>query len=497
MATDYRQIRIDKLEDLRKQGTNGYAYRFDVTHSVAEVLEGFETLAGAGTEVSLAGRVMRNRRQGRAGFAHVQDRTGAVQVYLREDEIGPDAYGVYRKVDIGDILGLRGTLFVTRTGERTLKVRSFELLAKSLRPLPEKWHGLRDVEARSRMRYVDLIMNPESRAIFERRGRLVTALRRFLDERGYLEVETPVLQPLYGGAFAHPFKARYEALDADFYLRISDELYLKRLIVGGLERVYEISKDFRNEGMDRTHNPEFTMLECYQAYADYHDMLELCQAMVASAIHQATGDHRVEFEGETLDFSPPWARLRYTDALSEALGQDVLTMDGAGLHAVCHERDLSVDPGASWGKLLDELFSVLVEPRLIQPTFVLDYPQELSPLAKTHRENARLVERFEPFAGGMELGNAFSEQNDPQEQKAQFDYQASLREAGDREAHMVDDDYVRALEYGMPPTGGLGIGVDRLAMLLSGQRNIRDVVLFPHLRPETRGAGERASEDPA
>ncbi len=484
MATDYRQIRIEKLEKLRESGVEGYAYAFDRTHSVAEVLEGFDRLAAAERPVALAGRVMTNRRQGRAGFAHIEDRTGRFQIYLREDSLGEDAYGVYRTLDIGDIIGASGTLFVTRTGEKTLKARQFVLLAKSLRPLPEKWHGLRDIETRSRTRHVDLVMNPEVRELFLKRSRLVSAIRVFLNDRGFQEVETPVLQPIYGGAFAKPFKARYDALDAEFYLRISDELYLKRLIVGGLEKVYEICKDFRNEGMDRTHNPEFTQLEVYQAYTDYLGMLELCEALVTLVFKEIAGSLEVTFEGETLDFTPPWRRIRFIDALNARVGKDVLGLSREGLLAVCAERGLEVDRRASAGRLLDELFKELVEPELTQPTFVLDYPREISPLAKVHRDDSRLVERFEPFAGCMEIGNAFSEQNDPLEQRRQFEHQALLRAAGDAEAQVLDEDYVRALEFGMPPTGGLGLGIDRLCMLLCGERNIREVILFPHLRPQ-------------
>jgi lysyl-tRNA synthetase class 2 len=344
------------------------------------------------------------------------------------------------------------------------------------------------------MCYVDLIMNTDSRDVFIKRSRLVSALRRYLDQRDFIEVETPVLQPLYGGAFATPFTARYEALDRDFYLRISDELYLKRLIVGGLERVYEIGKDFRNEGMDRTHNPEFTMLECYQAYTDYMGMLELCEEMVSGALHEVTGSYVVPFEGTDLDFTPPWSRIRYTEALSSHLGFDVMDADETRLRETCAARNIPVAKGASWGKLLDELFGDTVEPTLVQPTFVMDYPRELSPLAKVHRDDDRLVERFEPYAASMEIGNAFSEQNDPLDQRAQFEYQAGLKDAGDEEAHVVDDDYLRALEYGMPPTGGLGVGVDRLAMILAGERNIRDVILFPHLRPESDDTRERDGE---
>jgi lysyl-tRNA synthetase class 2 len=506
MGTDYRQIRIEKLEKLREAGIAGYAYRFAVTHSLGALRHQFDDLLRRGEPVAVAGRMMANRRQGRAGFAHIQDREGRIQLYFREEAMGVAGYGVYRRLDIGDIVGIHGRPFTTRTGEATIEVKELALLAKALRPLPEKWHGLRDIETRSRLRYVDLIMSPDSRRMVIQRMRLVAGFRRFLDERGFIEVETPILQTIYGGAFAKPFTARYEALDTDFYLRISDELYLKRLIVGGLERVYEIGKDFRNEGMDRSHNPEFTMLELYQAYADYTDVLVLCEEMLRTAVREVTGGTAIEFEGRRIDFGPPWRRLRYVDALNDRLsagavaGIDVLGLDRRALVDLCRGREIGVDPNASRARLLDALFSTIVEPDLIEPTFILDYPRELSPLAKVHRSDARLVERFEPYAGGMELGNAFSEQNDPLEQRAQFEYQMKLREEGDLQAQVLDEDYLRALEFGMPPTGGLGIGIDRLCMLLSGQRNIREVILFPHLRPQ-RGAeaddtGDGGSLDP-
>jgi lysyl-tRNA synthetase class 2 len=484
MSTDYRQIRIDKLESLRELGENGFAYAFEPTHAIDALLAAFEGLEADGTIVRIAGRTMANRRQGKAGFANLQDRTGRIQLYFKEDILGVERYAIYRKLDVGDVIGIEGRCFVTRSGERSIEVRSIALLAKSLLPLPEKWHGLRDVELRSRQRYVDLIVNEEARTTAIRRARLVTSIRRFLDDRGFIEVETPVLQPVYGGAFATPFTAHYEALDSDVYLRISDELYLKRLIVGGLERVYEIGKDFRNEGMDRTHNPEFTMLELYQAYTDYHGMREICEQMIVHALESVLGTLQTTFEGQQLDFTPPWRTLRYTDALSEKLGRDVLETDREELRRILEERGTTTDPGTSWGGLVDALFGELVEPDLVQPTFVMDYPRELSPLAKVHRADARLVERFEPYVAGMEIGNAFSEQNDPLEQREQFELQGRLREAGDREAQVLDEDYLRALEHGMPPTGGLGVGIDRLAMILAGERNIREVILFPHLRPE-------------
>jgi len=476
--------RREKLERWRALGVAPYAYRYQVTHHAAGALaRGAAVTEEAGERVRLAGRLMTLRGHGKAGFAHLLDGSGKIQLYFRADQLG-EAFKRYELLDVGDWVGVEGPLFRTRTGEITVRVEAVELLAKSMRPLPEKWHGLKDPETRFRQRYADLFMNLEVRETFRRRARLTAALREGLDADGYLEVETPVLQPLYGGAFARPFVTRHHALDVDLYLRISNELYLKRLLVGGLERVYEFSRDFRNEGMDRSHNPEFTMLEYYRAFADLGDMLAFSESLVSRAVERARGTLRFEYQGQPLDWTPPWPRLSLLDAVSARVGEDVRALDPARLGRITAARGIAIRPGVGAGGLLDALFSELVQPELIQPTFVLDYPAELSPLARASRTTPGVVERFELFAAGMELANAFSEQNDPEAQRRAFDDQMALRARGDEEAQVMDDDYVRALEYGMPPAGGVGIGVDRLCMLVSDARSIREVILFPQLRPE-------------
>ena len=424
---------------------------------------------------------------GRATFAHIADGSGRIQIYLRQDVLGPEGYDLFRQeFDIGDFIGVTGHLFRTRTGEITLQVKAFTMLAKSLHPLPEKWHGLRDVEIRYRQRYLDLIANEEVRQLFITRTRVVTAMRRFLDGRGFIEVETPILQPLYGGATARPFETYHHALEQKLYLRISDELYLKRLIIGGYERVYEIGKDFRNEGISTKHNPEFTMMECYQAYADYHDMMALTEEMIASIAQEVLGTTRITYQGHEINLTPPWRRIPLRQAILDEAGIDIEAHPSLeSLRQAIAERGLRVDSKPTWGKQVDELFSEYVEPGLIQPTFIFDYPVELSPLAKKKPDAPHLVERFEPFIGGLEMGNAFSELNDPLDQRARFIELAKGREMGDEEVHPIDEDFVTALMYGMPPTGGLGIGVDRLVMLLTDKASIREVILFPQLR--TRG----------
>jgi lysyl-tRNA synthetase class 2 len=489
--------REEKLAQWRTLGIQPYAYRFEPTNHAAEILAwGEQVTAEPGESVRVAGRVMSLRGHGKAGFAHLLDVTGRIQLYFRADRM-LDQFRRYELLDVGDWIGAGGCVFRTRTGEITIRVESLELLAKSMRPLPEKWHGLRDPETRFRQRYADLIMNPEVREVFRRRARLVAALRAFLDGRDYLEVETPVLQPLYGGAFARPFVTRHNALDMELYLRISNELYLKRLIVGGLERVYEFSRDFRNEGIDRTHNPEFTMLEFYQAFADVHDMMDLTESLVCQAVQAAAGTLQVAYQGRLLDFAPPWPRLSMLEAVSRAVGEDVSALDAAQLGRLAAAHAIETRTGMGAGGLLDALFTELVQPGLVRPCFVVDHPAETSPLARVSRERPRVVERFEVFADGMELANAFSEQNDPAAQRAAFEAQMERRAQGDEEAQMMDEDYVRALEYGMPPTGGVGIGLDRLAMLVTDSRSIRDVILFPQLRPEEglSASGEEAEGD--
>ena len=494
---DLMAQRRAKLAQWRALGCEPYAYRYEVTHHAADLLaRGEAVTAEPGERVRLAGRVMTVRGHGKAGFAHLLDGSGRIQLYFRSDALG-EQFRRYELVDVGDWLGVEGRLFRTRTGEITVRVESLELLAKAIRPLPEKWHGLQDPETRFRQRYADLFVNLEVREVFRRRARLTARMRRFLDGRGFLEVETPVLQPLYGGAFARPFITHHHALDVDLYLRISNELYLKRLIVGGLERVYEFSRDFRNEGLDRTHNPEFTLLEYYQAFADAGEMMEVTEALVCDALADACGTLQLTYHGRPVDFTPPWPRLSMPRAVGERAGEPVDGLDPGVLARLCARHGLHPRPGTGPGGMLDELFSALVQPHLERATFVTDHPVETSPLARASRRDAGLVERFEVFAAGMELANAFSEQNDPGAQRRAFEAQAAARERGDEEAQVLDEDYLRALEYGMPPTGGVGIGVDRLVMLATDARSIRDVLLFPQLRPEEGRpvADDRAADD--
>jgi lysyl-tRNA synthetase class 2 len=477
-------LRREKLEQLIQRGIQPFAYTFDPTHSSAAIQERHQALEESGERVRFAGRLMTKRGHGKTCFAHVKDALGNQQVYFREDALGPEGFAAVLDLDLGDWVGVEGTVFTTKTGEITIRVERAELLAKALRPLPEKWHGLTDVEIRYRQRYTDLVVNDEVRRVFRERAAIIRALRAFLDERGFLEVETPVLQPVYGGASARPFVTHHNALDMDLYLRIADELYLKRLIVGGLDRVYEISKDFRNEGIDRTHNPEFTMLEFYQAFADYENTLRTTQEMLLHVVDRVRGARSVEWDGKTIDFTPPWRRLTIAEAAAEGLGVNPLPKDERALREAAGRAGVPLDPAFGYGRILDEIVSVKVQPRLLNPTFLMDHPRDISPLAKVKRGNPDVVERFELIVAGMELANSFSEQNDPLEQRRAFEQQAGLRERGDAEAQVLDADFLRALETGMPPTGGVGVGVDRLVMLLTGSLSIRDVILFPHMRPE-------------
>ncbi|HKQ19891.1 MAG TPA: lysine--tRNA ligase [Candidatus Eisenbacteria bacterium] len=479
-----QEIRRAKIADLVARGIQPYAYAYDVTHRSARIREEHEALETSGEAVRVAGRLLTRRGHGKASFAHIKDRDGLLQIYLREDALGPEAYAFALDLDLGDWLGVQGTVFKTKTGEITVKADKVELLAKSLRPLPEKWHGLTDVEIRYRQRYTDLIVNDDVRSVFRARSAIVRALREFLDARDFLEVETPVLQSLYGGATARPFVTHHNALDMKLYLRIADELYLKRLIVGGFERVYEISKDFRNEGIDRNHSPEFTMLEFYQAYADYEQMMDVTQDLVVHAVRALHGGTIVPRGDGTIDFTPPWRRLPYKKAAAESLGVASIPETEADLRALAGRAGVATDPSFGWGRILDEIISEKVQPSLQAPTFLMDHPRDVSPLAKVKRGDPSVVERFEVIVAGMELGNSFSEQNDPDEQRRAFESQMEQRARGDDEAQLLDEDYLRALEMGMPPTGGVGIGIDRLAMLLTGQRTLRDVILFPHMRPE-------------
>ncbi len=438
-------------------------------------------------EVSLGGRVVTLRPMGGAVFAHIQDLTGRIQIYLRKDLVGEKKFKLFTEfVDVGDIVGVRGRLFRTRTGELTVEVEDFSILAKCLHPLPEKWHGVRDVEVRYRQRYLDLIANPESRRVFLLRSRIISELRRFLEENGFIEVETPILQPVASGANARPFVTYHNYLEMNLYLRIAPELYLKRLIVGGFPRVFEIGKNFRNEGVDRTHNPEFTMVEFYAAYWDYKDLMEFTERLIVHLLRNVLGTLKVSYMGREIDFSPPFRKVRYFDLLKEKTGkdEDFFLRDEEGLRSLA--KDLGID---GWDRLthprlIDKVFEKVAQEELFQPTFVLDFPKVLSPLAKTHREDRDLVERFELVVAGYEIANAYTELNDPLEQRERFLQQLREKEKGDEEAMEMDEDFVKALEYGMPPTGGEGIGIDRLVMILAGTDTIRDVILFPHLRPK-------------
>ncbi|MFO8172959.1 MAG: lysine--tRNA ligase [Gemmatimonadota bacterium] len=509
MTEDLNQVlkaRLEKLETLKERGIDPFPYRFQRTHEAIEAIRFFEEAekskaldeGGHGASVRVGGRLKSFRGHGKSAFGHLEDGSGPIQVYFRKDVLGEESFrDVLELIDLGDWVGVEGPLFRTRTGEVTVRAESWELLSKSLRPLPmgktevdqetgEKitYSGFSDVESRYRQRYADLAVHPEVREVFRVRSRVITAIRRFMDGEGFLEVETPALQPLYGGASARPFVTRHNALDRTMYLRIADELYLKRLIVGGFERVYEIAKDFRNEGIDRTHNPEFTMLEFYQAFADYQDMMELVERLTVHVADEALGSRSLTFQGREISLEPPFQRIRLLDALEEALGKDPLELPEEELKDRAQKLRLPELEGAGRGKLLDKLFEALIQDDLQQPTFITDYPRELSPLAKPHRSDPRLTERFELFIAGREVANAFSELNDPLDQRARFEEQAGLRARGDDEAQRLDEDYIRALEYGMPPTGGVGIGIDRLVMLLTDQASIRDVILFPVLRTE-------------
>ncbi len=482
-----QEARRQKLLALREKGINPYPNRVQRTNTITDVLEHFDEWQTDERDVSLTGRIRLMRDMGKAAFAQIEDGTGRMQIYFRINDIGEDAYKTLKLLDIGDFVQVRGFLFITRTGERTLHVREYRILAKGLRPLPEKYHGLEDVEVRQRKRYLDLVANgEEARQIFVIRSRTISAMRRYLDEHGFLEVETPILQPLYGGATARPFITHHNTLDRDLFLRIAVELYLKRLIVGGFERVYEIGRDFRNEGIDRSHNPEFTMMECYQAYADYNDIMRLVEEMICYIAEEVKGSVRITYQGTEIDLTPPWNRLRLLDAIEEFTGIDVNRYpDKESLAAAMREHGYEADPKLGRGRLIDDLKGIMFRmgnAALRQALFLTDYPLDVSPLAKQHNEIPGLVERFQPFVGGLELGNAFTELNDPLDQRDRFEDQMRQRVQGDEEAQVLDEDFLEALEVGMPPTGGLGIGVDRLVMLLSDQESIRDVILFPTMR---------------
>lgn len=480
--TEQEIIRRQKLQSLLDEGRNPYEItRFDVTHHSREIIDRFDGLEGQ--TVSLAGRMTSRRVMGKASFAHLLDSQGDIQIYVTRDDLGTDEYAAFKKYDLGDIVGVTGTAFRTKTGEISIHVQALTLLCKSLKVLPEKFHGLQDTDLRYRQRYVDCIVNPEVRDTFRKRSAIISAVREFLDSRGYLEVDTPVLHTLEIGASARPFRTHHNALDLDMFLRIETELYLKRLIVGGFERVYEVGRIFRNEGMDATHNPEFTSVETYQAYADYKEIMELVEQLYEFVALKALGTTDVTYQGQTIHLKAPWKRITMADAVKEACGEDWTAWESdEAARAVCEARNVHVEKTAKKGDCLAALFDEYVEATLVQPTFIMDYPVEISPLAKRKPEDSTLTERFEFFITGHEMGNAFSELNDPIDQRRRFEEQVAARVAQGIHAE-VDEDFVSALEYGMPPTGGLGFGLDRLVMLLTDSPTIRDVLLFPTMKP--------------
>ncbi len=502
--TNLRVQRRTKLEELRRLGFDPYPHKYEYSRTITELRRSFDSVSKEELEekkiaLSVCGRILSLRPHGKAGFLDLSDGVSRIQAYVRRDMVGPEAFGLFQLFDLGDIAGVEGELFRTRTGELTISAARLTHLAKNLLPLPEKWHGLTDVETRFRQRYVDLIVNPEVRDVFVKRSRIIKEIRAFLDARGYLEVETPVLQTIAGGALARPFCTHHNALDIELYLRIALELYLKRLIVGGIPRVYELGRIFRNEGISAHHNPEFTMLEFYQAYSDYKDLMDLSEEMLGHVAETVTGSRKVEFQGQTLDFNH-WQRmtmkeaiLRFWPANCPAPSEERLK-DPDYLRDLARRQHAPHEAGDGPGKILGSIFETVAEAHLIQPTIIYDYPTEISPLSKTKSDDPSITERFELYIAGMEVANAYSELNDPAEQRARFEEQLRARHLGDEEAHAMDEDYIRALRYGMPPTAGEGIGIDRLAMILTNSRSIRDVILFPLLRPES---GAWAEEDVA
>ncbi len=487
---EQRQQRIKKLERLREGGVAPYGRRFEIKDRAGQLIKlhgekAKEVLEQEKIPCTFAGRVVALRRFGKAGFAVLQDGSDRLQVYLKKDLLNEQAYMVAEQLDLGDWIGVTGTLFRTKTNEFTVEVRELTFLSKALRPLPEKWHGLTDVETRYRQRYVDLIANPDVHGIFAIRSRIIAGIRAFLIERGFLEVETPMMHPIPGGAAAKPFVTHHNALGVDLYLRIAPELYLKRLIVGGFPRVFEINRNFRNEGISTIHNPEFTMLEFYVSYADYQDLIILTEEMISTLAQQIFGKTVISYQGKEIDLTPPWRRWSYHEAILEVNGLDESVLrDRAKALKAAEQLSVPVDPKWPIFNVINEIFEETVEPSLVQPTFITDYPIEISPLARRKDSNPALTDRFELYIAGREIANAFSELNDPLDQRERFEGQAAQREAGDEEAHLVDEDFLRALEYGMPPTAGEGIGIDRLVMFFTDQASIRDVVLFPQLRPE-------------
>jgi lysyl-tRNA synthetase class 2 len=490
---DQMKRRLEERAHLAESGIEPYPYKFDVTATSKGIIERFDEENPE--DVSVAGRIMAIRKMGKASFLHIQDSVGRIQIYLKRDEVGVESYNTFKLLDIGDIVGVKGFSFRTKTGEISLHAKEFELLSKSLRPIPiakekevdgEKvvYDAFADRELRYRQRYVDLIVNPEVRGTFIKRTKIVALMRNYFASNGWLEVETPILQPIYGGAAARPFTTHHNALDMQLYLRIANELYLKRLIVGGFDGVFEFAKDFRNEGIDRFHNPEFTQVELYVAYKDYVWMMELVEDLLHKACVEVNGKDSTVFLGNEINLKPPFRRLTIADSIKEYTGMEIRDKSEAQLRDIAKDLGLELDPKISSGKIIDEIFGEFVEPKLIQPTFITDYPEEMSPLAKKHRSEPGLVERFELIVGGKEVCNSFSELNDPVIQRERLEEQARLRQRGDDEAMIVDEDFLRALEYGMPPCAGLGIGIDRMVMLLTGEDSIRDVIFFPHMKPE-------------
>ncbi|NTW48363.1 MAG: lysine--tRNA ligase [Chlorobiales bacterium] len=485
--------RREELGKLRELNIEAYPYNFDITHGSKQILDTFQDEKQE--QVSVAGRIMAIRKMGKASFFQIQDSSGRIQIYIRKDDVGEETYNAFKLLDIGDIAGIKGFTFKTKTGEISVHAQSFALLSKSLRPIPVAkqkevdgqtvtYDAFSDRELRYRQRYLDLIVNPQVREVFIKRTKMINSIRNFLNEKGYLEVETPILQPIYGGAYARPFVTHHNTLDMPLYLRIANELYLKRLIVGGFDGVYEFAKDFRNEGMDRFHNPEFTQIELYVAYKDYIWMMETVEQLLSNAAISVNGTTKVSFAGKEIDLKAPFRRLTMVDAIKEYTGKNIEGKSEEELRIIAKELHIEVSMALSSGKIIDEIFGEYVEPNLIDPTFITDYPVEMSPLAKKHRSKPGFVERFELIVAGKELCNSFSELNDPLDQRQRLEDQAKLRAKGDDEAMIVDEDFLRSLEYGMPPCAGLGIGIDRLAMILTGQESIRDVLLFPQMKPE-------------
>ena len=483
------QVRIDKMHKIEEHGWKPFGYRFLYTHRAADIAAQFDELSEKETEVKMAGRIMAIRGHGKTCFMDMQDKTGRIQVYVRKDVIGEENYALIKLMDIGDTVGITGTAFRTHMGELSIKASSVEMLSKSLRPLPEKWHGLKDVETRYRQRYVDLIVNPEVRDTFVKRSQIIRSVREVLDSHDFLEVETPILNTIAGGAAARPFISYHNALDMQVYMRIAPELYLKRLIVGGMDRVYEMGRVFRNEGIDNRHNPEFTSVEIYQAFADYRDMMDLTEEIVVKTAEKVLGTTTINYEGTTIELASPWKRMSMIEAVKEYSGKDFTNVtDLEEARAIAKELNVAIEPSFGIGKIINACFEEYVEDKLIQPTFITGHPKEISPLAKSNPENPEITDRFEAYIYGREICNGFTELNDPIDQKERFLKQVEERANGDEEANMMDEDFVNALEYGLPPTGGLGIGIDRLVMFLTNSSTIRDVLFFPTMKPLGKAA---------